>query len=893
MFLSVIHTTGFASGAVVAAVQSPPTVCRDKDGNLKDGDLDVLSIFDDSRSLSRSGQRLGSDVDGKRFDAMEEFLSSFAKTTSNRQKNFGLIKYGSTAKVVLPLEEITLNNFEAKIKSIRGKIPNKWEKQEKQTDYVIALKHAIQIFRDRDEKNCKILIWFTDGVHDRSDSSKAEDDRTDALRLEREVCKSGELAKEIQGRDINTFVIFLKGNNDPNYEKRRSISQDAMQIITGDQEPNFASKSSVRKIESSSCSLDGKRHLGEVISANDASELIGYLVDLVLVADGGISVVEGDCPIQIDEADSVRLPMGRFIEWLSVTTWNKTPEFNVDSLKIRSGGSAIPFKDVFESDPSTDAGGRSQRYLIKNGKQNQLNSGWSLSSNGARQTCIRVKMRDLEFRIKKTEPQFVPIAPKDLPEQLFKNRIELFDTDDQIVSVSVERALALPQVIGLLKVDFGELFSQNANGKVEVRIQIDGRFEILPSNCSLSVNVVDTDKFAGKKISSIRGCRVVPSSGAETRYDATAALQNFEKNCPRFNSGWRLLKNGAPIESSGVFARGSDELLLSLESIKEAPSKSVQCSIEKAAIQISSGSISEEIAVTATLNLLSPKSSFWPLIALLLVLLFTLLSLFALRFMNMLIVKAPKKDDFFSYVTNAELLPGEFERATMKWPTSAREFEIDANKLQPTKGDKGRQYLLVGSYKFELRLPRLLHPFEYARLQLVDVRPSVFWRANSQRDGLTLSFTSAIGLIATSSNIPTAERATEVDVVVLVPKRGADAGLEGVVKNVRSNVGDLAPQLLATIRQHGADKQAVDTKETSSKLNSKKSFRREKSTENTASGTVTPSPMSRSQSAGPLVAPPGPPPTRPQSSPSVVKNPPNSPPPQPPSQPRPPEPTRR
>ena len=891
LILGAFNISSFASGAVAAASQAPPTVCRDEDGNLKDGDLDVLAIFDDSKSLSGSGKRRGSDVDGKRFDAVEEFLTSFAGTSSNRRKNFGLIKFGATSKEIVPLEEITKDNFESKIKIIRAKIPNDPLSQEKKTNYIVALKSATRILKNRDASNCKILIWFTDGVFDRSDSTKAGVDGEDARALEREVCRTGGLAAQIQNQDINTFVIFLKGSNESEFRKRRSISQDAMQVITGDSEPNFASKSSGREIESSGCSLDDKRHLGEVLSANDANELTGYLVDLVLIADRGISVVEGDCPIQIDQADSVRLPSGHLIEWVSVTTWNKTPTFSFESLEISSGGKKMQFNEVFQVNASTDASERSVRFLIKEDMRNQLTSGWSLSSDGARQTCIRAKIRDLEFRMKKTEPQFTPLSPKGLPKQLFDGRIELFDTAGE--KVSVERALTLSQVSGLLQVDFGELFGEkDSGGKVNVRIQIDGSFEVQP-NCSLSINIIDNEQFAGKKISSSRGCRVVPSSGMVTKYDGTEALKNLAKNCSKFDGGWQLLKDGLPIEQKGFFPDGSDELTLSLESIEAAPNNKIECRSSGLPILISSGSASKEINVEVRLKLLSPAPPLWRLIALLLVLLFTLLSLVVLKFMNMLIIKAPRKDDFYSYVTSAELLPGEFDRAIIKWPNSARDFEIDANKLQPTRGDDGRQNLSVGIYKFELRLPRLLHPFEYARLQLVDVRPSVFWRTNSQRDGLTLSFTSAICLVATSPNIPTAERLTEVDVVVLVPKRGSDAGLEGVTKIVRSNVGDLAPQLLAKIRQRETEKLAVDVEKTFSLSDLKKSFRIGKSKDSADSVAVARSSSPNSPIGGPAKVPQGAPPDRPQGVPSRVQSPPQSPPLQPPNRPRPPEPPQR
>lgn len=846
----------------VGASQSPPSVCRDKDGNLKDGDLDVLTIFDDSKSLSGSENGGGSDVDGKRFDAVEEFLTSFAATKSNRTKNFGLIKFGATAQVIVPLGEITEENFEGKISDIRRKIPNKYSSQEKLTNYVLALKKATEEFDQRPEQNCKILIWFTDGVFDSQNSTKEIADIEDASFLEKEVCKTTGLANQIQEKDINTFVVFLKGNDDSAFKRRRSSSQDAMQVVTGDSEPNFSDKSSPREIRSSKCSLEDKRHLGEVLSANDASELIGFLVDLVLVAEGGRSIVEGDCPIDISDASSVNLPDGHLIEWLSITTWNKSPNIDAKNLKVMIGQSPVDFAKVFEVDKSSDTGDRSQRFTIKESEQDRLSSGWSLKSIDSEGTCIRAKLRDLEFKIKKSEPQFLPLSPKGLPEPLFKNRIKLRNSEGN--DISVEEALSLEFVTGWLQAEHVDLFGDKTvnPGWLKVGIKTDGRFEVIPAKCRLIIS--EKKEMAGEKINS-SSCEVVPSSGFITSFDATTALEKLTLSCPKMVGGWKLLKDGVRVDSSGNFADGENPSSLTIQSAEEAPREAVKCEVKGASITFSGAANGElvQLPVSASLDILKPASRLWPLLALLLVLLFTLLSLLALRFLNMLIVKAPKKDDFFSYVSNAQLVPGELDRAAIQWPTSSREFEVDANKLQVTKGDDSRNYLAAGSYRFELRRPRLLHPFEHARLQLVDSRSAVFWRSNAKRDGFPLSFTNGVGVVALSLNLPTTESLTEVDVVVLVPKRGADAGSEGVAKVLRSTLGDLAPELLKSMRKRVAEEESTAGQGISEGGKFKRGARKEKLSDVSVSNDVRESTATTSPAA---------PPSRPVSSPNSSPN---------------------
>jgi hypothetical protein len=344
-----------------------------------------------------------------------------------------------------------------------------------------------------------------------------------------------------------------------------------------------------------------------------------------------------------------------------------------------------------------------------------------------------------------------------------------------------------------------------------------------------------------------------------------------------------LLKDGVRVDSLGEFADGEKGSSLTIQSAEEAPRKAVDCTVNDASVVFSGAPNGDrvQIPVSASLKILKPESPLWPLLALLLVLLFTLLSLVALRFLNMLIVKAPRKDDFFSYVTNAQLVPGELDRAAIQWPTSSRKFELEANKLQVTKGDDSRKYLAASGYRFELRLPRLLHPFEHARLQLVDSRPAVFWRSNGKRDGFPLSFTSGVGVVALSPKLPTTDTATEVDVVVLVPKRGADAGLEGIEKLLRSTLGDLAPELLKGMRMRVAEEEATAGLGNSEGGKFKRGARKEKPSDGSVSNDVRDSTATTSSAA-----PPSRPASRPNSSPNPGPEIPQRPQSQPPEPPR-------
>ena len=138
-----------------------------------------------------------------------------------------------------------------------------------------------------------------------------------------------------------------------------------------------------------------------------------------------------------------------------------------------------------------------------------------------------------------------------------------------------------------------------------------------------------------------------------------------------------------------------------------------------------------------------------------------------------------------------------------------------------------------------------------------------------------------MGVVALSLNLPTTESVTEVDVVVLVPKRGADAGLEGVAKVLRSTLGDLAPELLKSMRMRVAEEESTAGLGISEGGKFKRRTRTEKPSDVSVSNDV------RDSTATTVsAAPPSRPVSRPNSSPNAGPEIPQRPQSQPPEPPR-------
>lgn len=785
----------------LSSIERRPQVCRDDRGNIATGELDVLTIFDNSRSLAKT------DPGGQRFVALEEFLRSFATTPSATKKNFGLIRFGGSASEVIALDEVTQDNVSEIVNLVRDRIPNDINKQERFTNYIKALQEALRTFDERPSNNCKVLIWFTDGVFDTTDSRQPAEDQKESSELRNAVCGNG-LGAEIRSRRISTFVVYLTpgATAQDGYVRRTEASKDVLQVITGDMKPDFDGAGADDRKTSDDCAV-GDLQLGEVLAAKDANLLIGYLLDLVEVAGGGQSVAgEQECPYQANEVGSLEMPSPYFIEWLSVVSWGDNVDVKNLKIELRSGEE--PITNFFEASESSDLAARTLRLRPRPDAYEALEAGWTLKIGEARDLCVRAKAVDLEFRISRAEPPIVVSAPPELrglPSNEFKiDRLKFFTGGNSTASdreIDFDTALTLSDVKGKLEIDSGEVLA--ADSMIPVRIVVDGQFRLQPSDCELNVIVLNQQK-EGERLTSSSSCQVIPSTTSTTRVDGTASLAELEQRCGV--GRWSLVKQDAGGEESNFvaqeFDRDSTPFNLSLRTVEAVPDGSIKCQVSDVAVKVSSGGVEDALEIRVQLDLLPKPNALWPLIAALLVGLLTAASLAILRVVNQLTARAPQQGDFFGYIATGELLRGERSRATFRWAESSGPFSADPKALVPATGDNGRSYIGVGRHRFVRRLPPLLRPFEQARLVLGQAEPAVFWKSNSQRDGLPLSFAAAIAIVGMPSRQSSSESPSiPVEAIVLVPRRGALSGFSGVEKVMRDQLADLAPLLEKTIQE--------------------------------------------------------------------------------------------
>jgi hypothetical protein len=108
-----------ATRATSTASSKPLTVCRDADGNTKTGELDVLLLLDNSKSLnSTRNDRTPSDRNDDRYKAIGEMLKSLGEVSGKDDDrkgvliNFGVVAFGDNANTAIALQSLTPSNSE-------------------------------------------------------------------------------------------------------------------------------------------------------------------------------------------------------------------------------------------------------------------------------------------------------------------------------------------------------------------------------------------------------------------------------------------------------------------------------------------------------------------------------------------------------------------------------------------------------------------------------------------------------------------------------------------------------------------------------------------------------------------------------------------------------------
>jgi hypothetical protein len=760
------------------------SMCRGADGKIQTGEVDLLLLLDNSKSLN---QKNGSDTSNQRYQAIGDMLNSVVGGLGTTNKvNFALTSFGSRINDAIEFGAQPLTNVDDASNLaalVTEKVPGDYKKQESTTDYISALDHAYKLFSARPDENCKILVWFTDGVFESGETRDRAEWKKQAGRLRSEVC--GRLAIDFQSSRINTFALVLKPKNPD--QSRLSASYGAMAALTGDQELPSTVKKAIRSGDD--CGGSGL-HLGEVLLATDASAIGRYMPGIANIASGAEQATE-QCPVTGNELESLPLPAGRHLRWISVENIEGSALPSEDSITIRSStgsdlGKASKYLKKMPSKSDYE-----MKFEINSAAQKELNAGWQIViESGLQGLCMRAKAQNFSMR-------FIPsatgdgqvklqgadeksqIVEQDVPQMTFA---KYSDSSGSTFSFA-EAAGLQDDVVALLQIDStGKIFSK----PLEIRI---AKREDVVISCSNGLSFFPwRGTMPGNKTASTQTCRIDVSGTGKT-IDTIAIAANTSVVEQLENCGISLAPT-VKTSSGEVPAKGSSNKIQVAENshldfqVVATMGKTAKCSVENVLLEVNllskRGAQPEKIPVAVRFDLKKKAP-------LLLVILFTLLGIIAILFLNLLglnylmrkLIKLPSVNDLKAIEIPLQLsrTQGGSVGATVNGEPLSSFRPGQENLSNVVQGEGESISIQRGCTSLRMDRPGLLSPLGMPTVVVHPATPAVYTPNAGEDGGLAPTFQSAMVF---HSVTPVDDRTVAGTLAIFIPMSGRDAGLRGI-----------------------------------------------------------------------------------------------------------------
>ena len=720
----------------------PLQVCQNADGTLKRGDIDVVLLLDNSRSLNttRSGQR-GTDPDSRRFDAIRDLLVglhevSTAESSSRGVKiNFGMISFGRGAT-----EHIPIAKLEAPVETadkIKKKLPI--ESQEDVTNYVVALEKAHSVLQRRPELNCKMLIWFTDGQFETKDISRNKPDyekevREQADKLKQSICGPDGLASQLHELRVNTFVLVLKPSTSG---PRLEASYGAMQAITGATViPSGISS------DSNMCGNPADRdHLGDILVAEDAASIARKIPTIGNAIDGWTPATV--CPVSGSSDDMPKMPAARHLKNIAFTAYeNGTDVKNLDNLKvIDSLGTPNSFSQFLK--PLTPRSKYEKRYEFTEDADVKLEQGWTFSIEaGEVGWCVQVLNREftVEFTDNDNEP-VIDVTPGARLKSSDINRIT-YELDDKTALSLQDARNASGQVLGFLEIDPTKVIFKDP-----ILISVKQR-NVPTLNCKEFVfSVAGADMRKDKRLTETCQINTANSTISSVRM-AIMAIEGEPLGGDKCNAELLLAKTGVGEEWTASSLQTFSELthekgIADFHLVLNFAGREAKCaSADQIKIRLTFGDNQfRDVPVFVDVELKKVPRK-WIVIAIALVILL-LVVLLNLSLMRLLMTKSARisrsgVDAYEVEVLVRKTADGRLEvRLADGSMPSTHVFDVAA-KIALRVDTDGRSAQLNGGTRSKLKmvLPPLYRPFGDALIVIDSEKSPMYWQQSLNRRGL-------------------------------------------------------------------------------------------------------------------------------------------------------------
>jgi hypothetical protein len=823
-----VAVTALSAGSQVGAREnrnatgtSTLKICERPDGTLPTV-VDLLLLFDNSRSLN-SIKVPPTDKTGQRFVAVSKMLSAIGSAVegSDAIVNFGLIKFGRNATVLIPFGEKTISRSSANdlSKEIKQLLPPKPESQELDTNYIKALDSAQQMFEAQSSTHCRVMVWFTDGEFNLeiADKSKVAE-KLESLKTK--TCASEGWPQSFRKLNVNVFAVLLAGKE----KKRNKSEQNAyeaslnlMQTLTGDPDPEFPT--GISSVEGCGEKIS---HNGEVLSSENAASLGGLFEEIGLRVGGGVVLV---CPNDGSPIQTGSLPDTRFLDWIVLFSREGRSLPKISDIKVdRSGSSSSsgdPIDGLLEVDSRLSTPGRLQ--LVPSAT-NPLSAGWTLRiSEDTKGLCVMARLiNPLTVRLSRVGDS--PVKIEEMKTSLLSveelNSL-VYEIDGKVASATeVGNAQLEGLKSGSLPTFSASLVVDQTNLVFPMQLKVNVAFdELIPDVRDCKNFSFDSPRLSGdmpreqdNRLFRSISCEIsTKGTQSSIQIDGDSFQQSLgsTKGCEDITG--KLLVDGKEVSANTYVLPPNSAANVSLSAeLRGKSSKCILQSDEAVAFtfQLKDGS-SKTVTVNASLksDLRPIPDERWVLfLTVLFVVLAGLLSLLLLQTMNRFFGKLPKAQNLYFYESEIQITSGQYQQvAAVIDGKSLNDFEVLARDLKPVPSTSSSSKMQLGKNSLQRNLPSFLKPFREATATVVGEESAVYWQQSS-RLGLVVPFRSAM-ILRKSQNQNSAKGVVNATIIVLVPRNGRDSGVEGVKNLLKgSKFQDLARMLQDQITERDDSK---------------------------------------------------------------------------------------
>lgn len=799
----------------VTALQSSDQgleLCRDAAGELRAGAFDVLLLIDDSGSLQAT--RNPTDPDGIRFEALRVLLEGLGRMGEDaRDVNIAAVSFGARLETLLPFQRLEPEDVGAIVVDIQRAATGR----QPLTDYVTGVGRGIDLLADRPVENCRVLVWFTDGEHDVSNSTAPAADAADAAGLREAFCRPGGLRERIQAQGINTFVLLLN----PAGSRPASLdaSQDVMQVITGDRDPEFPGAGASARSPSGECRGPLGPTTGLILPVSEADQLPGIFADVPNIIDGGVAPIA--CPYRVDDVDTGPLPDGHLIEWISLTDYasGSTPVApTLTNIEIILQDEVVRADQILEVQSLSAP---SARFRIREEARERLRAGWTLRVTEAENLCLRLRAVVPQFRISTTDPQVVAVQPRGLPVRLFEDGRLQFRSLPAGDALTLDAALRVARVAANLRVEHGQIFSDTST--IPARVIVDGApvqgegctaFQIPAPGTFAAISARGSDRSLEAPLDPLRSstCVVTPATlGDGGVIDWSRTLRQLNDTTFACQVGdWAVYVDGQEVRADSLdLAAGQPAVRIELRSSAAPANTELDCTgISVEPIELTWQGRPADIPVTLSVAWLKRSN---PLIAAAiatpLVLLVILLSLGLLWIINERWMRPPDPAKLWGFEADGRLVLDGRGAFTIRWNDEDSALSVASDNLQRVSGYERGGLRTERSARLQRRMPPILRPLAEPVLELevagqdrvVVSHPP----APSGQGALPMGFREALVLSAPAGRLPDATTEVPVRLVALVPKQTEVAGSAAIERVLERHLPAMTDLIVERLRGSG------------------------------------------------------------------------------------------